>query len=220
MERIKSLLWTILLALKAKIWKYFSGRLAIVQLVAGLGAFALRSAAVFMTLGYESWIIVLAGILGSFTGYVSAYVLGYWITFRNEYRTSGRSMLFDIFRLQLVEQLPNIWTVAGSGLTQGALIEGTDLPPVLAVNVGSWFGPQKILNVAAMLTSNSLKRAWVDGSWKPLTVLRSWVHRLLSPWRKVRRLLGLSGAQKPGKSTSMTHSAGVQTDDPAYDKDS
>ena len=219
MERIKSLLWTILLALKAKIWKYFSGRLAVVQLTAGLGAFALRSAAVFMTLGHESWIIVLAGMLGSFTGYISAYILGYWITFRKEYRTSGRSMLLDIFRLQLVEQLPNIWTVAGSGLTQGALIEGTDLPPVLAVNVGSWFGPQKILNVAAMLTSNSLKRAWVDGSWKPLAVLRSWMHTIFSPWRKVRRLLGKSGSQTSEEIPSMTKSAGIQADDPDYDKD-
>jgi hypothetical protein len=172
-----------------------------------------------MTLGYESWIIVLAGMLGSFTGYLSAYVLGYWVTFRKDYSTSGRSMLFDIFRLQLVEQLPNIWTVAGSGLTQGALIEGTDMPPVLAVNIGSWFGPQKILNIAAMLTSNSLKRAWVDGSWKPLAVLWSGMRCILSPWKKGRRLLAKSGSQSSEDLPSMTHSAGIQTDDPTYDKD-
>ena len=173
----------ILLALKARIWKYFSGKLAVVQLTAGLGAFALRSAAAYATLDLESWVIVAAGMLGSFTGYIGAYTVGYWVVFRKDYRASGRSMLFDIFRLQLVEQLPNIWTVVGAGVTQGALIEGTDMPPVLAINIGSWFGPQKILNVAAMLTSNSLKRAWVDDTWKPLAVLKR-------PFTGLRKLYG------------------------------
>ena len=45
--------------------------------------------------------------------------------------------------------------------------------PVLAANVASWFGPQKIINVVAMAVSNSLKRAWVDRSWKPLDMLRT-----------------------------------------------
>jgi hypothetical protein len=82
-------------------------------------------------------------------------------------------MALDIVKLQLVEQLPNIGTVLASGLTQGALIGGAGMQPVLAANLGSWFGPQKIINLMAMLASNTLKRAWVDGSWKPLAVVRS-----------------------------------------------
>ena len=163
----------ILRALKAKLKIYFSGRLALVQLSAGVCAVAVRSTAVYLTQDFAVWIMVLVGILGSFTGYIGAYAFGYWFVFRNDYRESGRSMLLDITRLQLVEQVPNIGTVVISGLAQGALYENTEVPPVLTVNIVSWFGPQKIINVAVMLTSNSLKRAWVDGTWKPFSGLRN-----------------------------------------------
>lgn len=159
--------------LKEKLGKYFSGRLVLIQIAAGVGAVAGRSAAVYLLLDQETWIMVLASMAGSFAGYISFYSLGYWITFRSDYRVSGRFMALDIVKLQLVEQLPNIGTVLASGLTQGALIGGAGMQPVLAANLGSWFGPQKIINLAAMLASNTLKRAWVDGSWKPMVVVRS-----------------------------------------------
>ena len=164
---------SIVSGLKTKLWKYFSGKLVLVQIAAGCGAVAGRSLAVYLSLDNAVWIMVMASMLGSFTGYVSCYALGYWVAFRRDYRESGRFMPFDIVRLQIVEQLPNIGTVVASGLTQGALISGAGMQPVLAANLGSWFGPQKIINLIAMLASNSLKRAWVDGSWKPLVVMRN-----------------------------------------------
>jgi hypothetical protein len=177
--------------LKAKLRRYFSGRLALVQIVAGCGAVAGRSVAVYLSLGNAVWIMVMASMLGSFTGYIGFYILGYWVAFRSDYRLSGRLMLIDIIRLQLVEQLPNIGTVVASGLTQGALISGAGMQPVLAANLGSWFGPQKIINLLAMLTSNSLKRAWVDDSWKPLAVVRSLVQGVSRAggkvWMQVKR---------------------------------
>ena len=200
-------------ALKVRIRRYFSGKLAIVQITAGVGALALRSLAVYLTLDFQTWHIIMASMLGSFTGYVIAYFIGYWIVFRKDYRESGRSMPFDVFRLQLVEQLPNIWTVVGSGVTQGLIIEETDISPVLAVNVGSWFGPQKILNIAAMLMSNSLKRAWVDGTWRPLTVLRGTVNTFRRLGRKLR--LPRTKKRPPDEEgiLSMQHSDGKQPDD-------
>jgi len=207
-------------ALKERIRRYFSGKLIIVQLTAGIGALALRSAAVYITLDFDTWHIILASMLGSFAGYIGAYFIGYWFVFRKDYRESGRSMPFDVFRLQLVEQLPNIWTVVGSGLTQGALIRGTEMSPILAANIGSWFGPQKILNVAAMLTSNSLKRAWVDGTWKPRAVLSRLVSGVRNIVRKWRMRLNKEDccAGREGLS-SMPDSAGIQSGDAAYDKD-
>jgi hypothetical protein len=207
-------------ALKARISKYFSGKLIIVQLSAGVGALALRSAAVYMTLDFETWHMILASMLGSFTGYIGAYSIGYWVVFRKDYRESGRSMPFDVFRLQLVEQLPNIWTVVGSGLTQGALIRGTEMSPILAANIGSWFGPQKILNAAAMLTSNSLKKAWVDGTWKPLALIQRPVRGIRNTGRKWQmRLKKRSVSDSAEGLVSMSDSAGIQSGDAAYDKD-
>ena len=128
-------------------------------------------------------------MIGSFVGYVAAYIIGYWVAFREDYRASGRSMPWDIIRLQLVEQLPNVGTVIAAGLTQGVLISSADVPPVLAVNIGSWFGPQKIVNVAAMLTSNSLKKAWVDDAWKPRAIAHAVVGGVLRAGGKGRALL-------------------------------
>jgi hypothetical protein len=158
---------------RAKLKKYFSGKLVLVQIGAGLGAVAGRSLVVFLTLGQPTYTIVICSMLASFGGYVCAYIAGYWFAFRMDYRASGRSMPWDIVRLQLVEQSPNVITVALSGATQGVLIEGVDISPYLAVNLGSWFGPQKIVNLVAMFAANTLKRAWVDGAWKPLAALRS-----------------------------------------------
>ena len=88
-------------------------------------------------------------------------------------------MALDITKLQLVEQLPNFGTVVVSGLTQGAPINSSGLPPVLAANLGNWFGPNKIVNFVAMITSNSLNKAWVDDSWKPLASIQSTVCGLI-----------------------------------------
>jgi len=173
-----------------KIKKYFSGKLAVVQVSGGVGAFALRSAGVYLAEGQPTWVMVLASICGSFAGYIGVYVLGYALAFRKDYAASGRSMVRDMMRLQLVEQTPNILTVVFSGLTQGALMQVSGMPPVIAANLGSWFGPQKIVNLAAMLAGNSLKRAWVDGTWKPaaaaLGLLRG-IGRLFRKLRLTRR---------------------------------
>jgi hypothetical protein len=163
---------------KARIKKYFSGKLALVQISAGIGAVAGRSLAVYLAEGQPTYSLVIFSMVGSFAGYLCFYIAGYWLAFRADYRQSGRFMLLDVFRLQLVEQSPNLITLAVSGATLGALIEGTDLHPMVAVNVGSWFGPQKILNLVAMLAANTLKRAWIDGTWKPLTIVRAMMDRL------------------------------------------
>lgn len=177
-------------SLKARIWKYFSGRLALIQIGAGVGALVLRSAAAYLASDLSVPTMVFVAMIGSFVGYVTAYVVGYWLAFRDDYRESGRSMPWDIARLQLVEQLPNVGTVIAAGLTQGVLISNTDVPPVLAVNIGSWFGPQKIVNVAAMLTSNSLKKAWVDGAWKPRAIAHAVAGGVRRAGGKGRALLG------------------------------
>jgi hypothetical protein len=177
--------------LKTKVRKYLSGKLVLVQIVAGCGAFAGRSLAVYLSLDQPTWGIVMASIFGGGLGYVITYGFGYWLAFRADYRLSGRSMPLDVARLQFVEQLPNIGTVAASALTQGALIAGTSLSPVLAANIGGSFAPHKLLNIAAMLASNTLKKAWVDGSWKPSVLLWS-CRRMLTGARRVigQRLAG------------------------------
>lgn len=127
--------------------------------------------------GLPTWAMVLASVCGSFAGYLGVYALGYWLAFRKDYKASGRFMLRDMAQLQLVEQTPNIVTVAFSGATQGLIMQFTNVPPVIAANLGSWFGPQKIVNLAAMVAGNSLKRAWVDGTWKPAAVARALLRR-------------------------------------------
>jgi hypothetical protein len=174
---------------KAKLKKYFSGKLVLVQIGAGLGAVAGRSLAVYLTIDQPTYSIVICSMLASFGGYVCAYIAGYWFAFKADYSESGRSMPWDIVRLQLVEQSPNLITLAVSGATQGVLIESADMSPILAVNLGSWFGPQKIVNLVAMFTANSLKRAWVDGTWKPLAATRSIANRVVHP-AYLSKLLG------------------------------
>jgi hypothetical protein len=176
-------------ALKSRLRKYFSGRLAVVQITAGVGAFVVRTGAAYLASDLSVAVMVALALAGSFAGYIGAYAFGYWLVFRKDYKASGRSMPLDIARLQLVEQLPNVGTAVAAGLTQGVLIGGVDMEPVVAVNVASWFGPQKIVNFAAMLTSNSLKKAWVDGTWKPLGFARNLVRRVRGAggWRGVGR---------------------------------
>ncbi|MFO8102353.1 MAG: hypothetical protein R6U37_09375 [Dehalococcoidia bacterium] len=168
-----------------KLRKFFSGKLVIVQLSAGVGAFVFRSLAAFLTSELDTWVIVLAAHLGSFSGYIGSFFLGYWLAFRKDYSTMDRSMGRDIVQLQLVEQTPNIWTVISSAISQTALLETTDLGSdefnaVFSSNIASWFGPHKVLNFAAMLTSNSLKKAWVDHTWHPM-------RRIYGLWRRIRR---------------------------------
>jgi hypothetical protein len=163
--------------------KYFSGKLALVQIIAGIGALAGRSLAVYAMQDSTTWNMVAASMVGSFSGYIGVYVIGYWLAFKRDYRTSGRTMAGDIFGLQLVEQSPNLGTILVSGVTQDALIGGTQMSPVLAANLGSIFGPQKIINLVAMLTSNTLKRACVDRNWRPLVASRNFI---LSIGRSIR----------------------------------
>jgi hypothetical protein len=172
--------------LKTAIAKYLSGKLAVVQIVAGCGAFLGRTLAVVAMAEHSTVSIVLMSLLGSTAGYLATYAAGYALAFRRDYRASGRSMPADIARLQFVEQLPNIGLFAASGLAQGALIGTAGLTPVIAANLGSWLGPQKIVNLIAMAASNSLKRAWVDGTWRPLAVTRGLARRLMGLRRHER----------------------------------
>lgn len=163
--------------------RYLSGKLILVQIAAGCGAFAARSLAVYLSLGSPTWAIIVASIVGGGLGYVGTYAFGYWFAFRADYKVSGRSISRDVAGLQFVEQLPNILTVAASVLTQGALIAGTNMPPVLAANVGSIFAPHKLANLATMLASNSLKKACVDRTWTPATLLSSYRQKPARLWR-------------------------------------
>ncbi len=171
----------------ATLKKFFSGRLVIVQLSAGVGAFLLRSTAAYST-GNMDTFIVMAAQSGSFGGYIGSYFLGYWLTFRRDYSILERSMTGDIVKLQLVEQSPNIWTVISSAATQTVLMETTSVGSdqfnaVFSANMASWVGFHKILNLAAMLTSNSLKKAWVDHTWKPLAGVTNLWHRIYGKLR-------------------------------------
>lgn len=163
---------------KEKLKKYFSGKLVIVQFIGGIGAFSTRSAVAYALEDHAAVLIVTASLLASFIGYVTIYYLGYWYIFRRDYAVSGRTMGWDVVRLQLVEQSPNIATVIPAALVQIAAIEAADVDPVITVNLGSWFGPQKIINFIAMVTSNSLKKGWVDHTWSPGAALRGIRNRL------------------------------------------
>ena len=158
-----------------RIKKYFSGRLFLVQLSAGVGAFILRTIPAYILRDNVFWSVV-TGQVGSYVGYISVYAVGYWLVFRNDYRQSGRSFFKDILGLQVAEQLPNLFTLVISSAWQGALIQFTGLPTWVGVNLGSWFGPHKIVNVIAMLFSNTVKRAWVDKTWSPGELLRRIKH--------------------------------------------
>ena len=92
-------------ALKARLRKYFSGRLAVVQISAGIGALIVRSTAAYLASDWTLGAIVVTAMVGSFAGYIGAYAFGYWMAFRRDYKASGRSMPLDIVRLQLVWQL-------------------------------------------------------------------------------------------------------------------
>jgi hypothetical protein len=176
---------TILSHVKDRLRQYFSGRLIIVQIGAGVGAFAGRSLIAYGTRDMGTTVIVASSMAGSFVGYVALWIVGYWLAFREDYRKSGRQMSLDVFRLQLVEQLPNAGTVVALAITQGALIGGAGMEPVLATNLASWFGPQKAINFAAMAASNTLKRSWVDGSWSPRSAIGAAFRRLKGVCRRV-----------------------------------
>ena len=173
-----------MLAAREKLKRYFSGRLAIVQISAGVGAFAGRSIAALLTQDQETWAVVLSSQLGSFAGYISTWILGYWLSFKADYRASGRAMSWDIVRLELVEQTPSLAMAVPSALAQAALIEsnliGSDgLNQVVSVNLGSWFGPHRVVNFTAMLVTNSMKKAWVDGTWRPFSGINRLAKRLI-----------------------------------------
>lgn len=157
-----------------KLKKYFSGRLFLVQLCAGIGAFALRSLGAYF-FDTNNITRIIAGLIGSYTGYIGTYAIGYRLRFRKEYRLSGRSMNRDILGLQSAEQVPNILALIVTIAWQGFILEYTSVTPWIGINLASWFGPQKLVNLGAALFSNSLKRGWVDRSWlAPL-----WMRKLL-----------------------------------------
>lgn len=157
----------------AKLKRYFSGKMAAVQIIGGVGAFAGRSLMIILLKNQPIWAIVLASQAGSFVGYVGTYIVAYQIAFRRDYKTGQRSIMKDIFRLQLVEQVPNIFTLIPAALMQGALMWGTAMPTLVAANVASIFGIHKIVNLMAMAGSNSMKKAMVDGSWNPAVRIRN-----------------------------------------------
>ncbi len=170
----------------AKVNKYFSGKLVIVQLIGGVGAFGARSAAAYALDGYGTVLLVVASLLASFLGYITVYYLGYWYVFRHDYATSGRTMGYDVIRLQLVEQSPNIPTVIPAALIQIAAIEAGDVDPMISVNLGAWFGPQKVINFIAMVTSNSLKKGWVDHTWAPGPTLKNLAGKVERAFRRTK----------------------------------
>lgn len=168
--------------LKAKLRKYFSGKLVIVQVCGGVGAFVGRSVGAYSTdvTGQADWAIVSASLAGSFAGYIGTYIVGYWWFFRREYAGLDRSMGRDIVGLQVIEQSPNIWTVISAAVGQGLLMQTADVDAVVSANLASWFGPHKIINLIAMVSSNSAKKAWVDHTWSPGSAFRRlkwWVRR-------------------------------------------
>jgi hypothetical protein len=157
-----------------KLKKYFSGKIFVIQLFASLGAFVLRTIPAFIFHDSILWSVVV-GQIGSYTGYTGVYAIGYWLTFRKDYRLSGRSMRKDLLGLQLAEQVPSISMAALSGVWQAMLISSTGVPTWVGVNIGSWFGPHKIVNLSASLFGSSLKRGWVDHSWEPSPRVRKFV---------------------------------------------
>ncbi len=187
---------------KAKLKKYFSGKLVAVQIGAGVGAFAGRSIAAFTTSELDTWIVVISSQFGSFAGYIGVYFLGYWYVFKRDYRASHRSMPKDVVQLQVVEQSPNLVTVISSAVTQAALMETANmgsggLSSVFSANLASWFGPHKIANLAAMAGSNSLKKGWVDHTWSPRVALRKLTTQIARPVRAALSLRKSRDKQRP-----------------------
>lgn len=170
---------------KAKVKQYFSGKLVIVQLIGGVGAFGARSAAAYALDDQGTVLLVVASLLASFLGYITVYYFGYWYVFRHDYATSGRTMGLDVIRLQLVEQFPNIPTCIPAALIQIAAIEAGNVDPMISVNIAAWFGPQKVVNFIAMVTSNSLKKGWVDHTWAPGPTLQKLTNKATSSFRKI-----------------------------------
>ncbi len=160
--------------------RYFSGRLFVVQVCAGIGAFAFRSlgAIIFDT---NNVTIIAAGLVGSYGGYIGTYAIGYWLRFRKDYRASGRSMKKDVFGLQSAEQVPNLISLIITIAWQGFILEQTNVTPWVGINLASWFGPQKFVNLAAALFSNSLKKGWVDRSWLAPLWMRKTLWRIRHP---------------------------------------
>ncbi len=128
---------------------------------------------------------MLVNILVGTGCYVSLYLLGYWWAFKDDYQKSGRSMIRDVAGLQLIEQTPNLATLVFTGTTQAAAIQWLPVPDWMAANLASWFGPQKIIGIMSMIAGNSFKKAWVDGSWNPISGLRDIASRI---WRMPRNL--------------------------------
>jgi hypothetical protein len=148
--------------------KYFSSKTVLVQTAGGVGAFAGRSLAAYLSIDLPPWENVLISSFGSFVGYVGIYAISYWYTFRNApiYKSSKRDMKTTILELQVVEQTPNIFNFLVSASGQFGLMSA-GVNPIISANLASWFGPQKIINMLAMLSANSLNKAWVYETWKP-----------------------------------------------------
>lgn len=157
---------------------YFSGKTAVVQVIAGVAAFAGRSLASYFSTDLPNWENVLFSHIGSYLGYVGTYIPNYWCAFRKEYRGSDKSMLSNIVKLQGIEQTPNIINVISSASSQAGLM-ATGLNPVVAANLASWFGPHKILNLLAMAGANSVNKAMVYRTWDPKSVFYTYPKRAI-----------------------------------------
>jgi Na+/H+-dicarboxylate symporter len=147
-----------------KLRKYFSGKLILTQIIGGIGAFSLRSLAAYYFQDRLITAIVLS-LIGSFLGYIIAYIFGYWLLFRKDYQKSGRSMIKDVAWLQLVEQIPNMLTIVLTGFMQGFLVQYSGVGMVVSANLASWFGPQKIINLLTLIASNMFKKGFIDKTW-------------------------------------------------------
>lgn len=171
---------------RERLKKYFSGKLAMIQITAGIGAFIGRTIAIIATDDQSAWIIAAASITASTVGYISLYCLGYWWAFRNDYRESKRSMIRDVFGLQIIEQMPNLATLVVAVPAQAAIFAWFPVPDWIGANLASWFGPQKIVNLLAMVTSNSTKKAWIDGTWSPIAGIRAVYDKIINIGKKTR----------------------------------
>jgi len=160
--------------------RYLSGKLVVVQFLGGCSAFAFRTAVAYFTtytFHLPKWDIVLSYTIASNLSYIATWAIGYIVAFRKDYHRVKRPMWPDLVRLQLIEQTPNLITLVPSALFGWALISNAGVSPMVSTNLVSWFGPQKVINLAAGIISNATKKAWVDRTWSPSAITRRILRR-------------------------------------------
>ncbi len=160
--------------------RYLSGKLVVVQFLGGCSAFIFRTAVAYFTtykFHLSAWDTALFYTIASNFGYIATWFIGYFIAFRKDYYRLKRPIWPDMLRLQLIEQAPNFITLVPSALSGWALTSKVGISPLASTNITSWFGPQKILNLAAGFISQATKKAWVDKTWSPGAITRRMIWR-------------------------------------------